>query len=114
MQEDLYCKVYVATELSRDELIKLVTTITDGEVSLRTINSPQLLIDVLSNDSFDKELMSNPGGFVYFPYFLEVEPTDEDSVELEKYKLTLKNLLVTLKGSGAQVVPSCDFENDLI
>jgi hypothetical protein len=112
MQEDLYCKMYVAIEKSRDELITLLPTLTGGEVSFRTIRSSQSLIDVVSNDDFDKELMRNPDGFVYFPYYLEIEPANENGADLDEYKSMLKNLLVSLKEFGAQVVPSCDFEDE--
>lgn len=113
MQEDLYCKVYVACDLNHDKLISLIGDLTNGEINIQTIESSPLIIDVMSNEDFDRALMGDQDGFVYFPYYLEIDSIDGESIDSQNYKSILNQLLRALRDHGAQTVPSCSYEDEL-
>src|SRR5690606_12348537 len=97
--------------LSKDALINLIAHVTGGLVHLRTVSSTRLEIDVVRNDEFDAVRKQNVNGFLFYPYYLDVEA--RSGVEREQYIDAVRELLQSLWRASADAVPACDFEDEL-
>ncbi|MCH8290755.1 1,4-dihydroxy-6-naphthoate synthase [Candidatus Poribacteria bacterium] len=112
MDNDLYCKIYVDTDMTHDQLVKTVARLLAGTVEMNTVAMSNCEIDVRKNEDFDdirrKEF---PDGFLYFRYYMDVEVLTgqqrESQVEL------ISNLLKHLWSLGFPAIASCDFEAEL-
>lgn len=105
----MYCKLFLDAEMSRDELGKLVTEFVEGEKDRCLIHSAVLEIFVNDNDFFDNAKIENSDdGFLYFPYFLDIEPQmDMEGVYIE----TIATLITRLWNHNIKAVAACDFED---
>ena len=75
MFADLYCKIYVNTSLTKQELLQRIANFMNGHVFLRTVETDLMGIDIVVNEDNDSKLMFHDGGFIYYPYYLEIDPT---------------------------------------
>ncbi|HEX6420544.1 MAG TPA: hypothetical protein VFZ77_18735 [Acidimicrobiales bacterium] len=108
---ELYCKVYVVAP-GLDELRDRVAAAVGGEVTIRTVEGDELLVDVLRNDEYDEaRAAGGEGDFLYFPFLLEVEPSDD--ADLDGFVRAVASLLDTLRATGYDFVTSADFEEML-
>ena len=82
-----------------------------GEVSLRSIESKTMEIDVMENDEYDKNKASQEDGFVYYPYYLEIDAVG--GINSSTYIETISSMLEELRNSCANAIASCDFEDRL-
>ena len=84
MNNDLYCKIYLDTALEIEELYLLINEWLAGELEpIRTIKTAWCEIDLRRNSEFDlKRLEKNPEDFIFWKYYLDVEPMDADENEL--------------------------------
>jgi hypothetical protein len=112
-EQDLYCKIYVNAQGPDDEVIKRIAEFTAGQVFLRTITTPLMLLDVIANDDADQVSASTPKGFVYFPYYLEIDPPEDREVDAAEYIGAIQRLLDMLRASYGKAVAACDFEDQL-
>lgn len=110
---DNYCKVYVDTHVPKSDLIRLIQSALAGNPEGRaTIRTSSCVIDVEDNDDFSAEKQSDPAnGFLYFRYYLDIEPVE--NVGRERYVAVLSVLLDNLREKGCKAVPACDFEDAL-
>jgi hypothetical protein len=107
-----YCKTYLDTDLSKGEVLGLMRAILSGQLESRaTIRTASCVIDVEENDQFDEAMRSQPDGFLYYRYFLDIEPGE--GVSRESYVQALSDLLRGLRKHGCKAVPACDFEDEL-
>jgi hypothetical protein len=108
-----YCKIYLDVALAKDEVVRLVREITGGESEGRaSVRTSTGVIDVEDNNDFDHEMRRDPAtGFLYFRYYLDVEPLR--GVGHLSYVEFLSHLLRGLRREAAKVVPACDFEHEL-
>lgn len=113
MEQDLYCKVYIDSSLESSDLLTSIADVIKGNISLRTISNDLLEVSVFSNKDHDKVRSGELDGFVFYPYYLEIEPVDEDTVSGKVYKMSIDNLLKALWDMGADAVAACDFEDEL-
>lgn len=113
MEEDLYCKVYVDSRNEGGDLLAFIAGTVKGNISLRTVGNDLFEVAVFKNEDYDKNRTTEVGGFVFFPYYLEIEPVDESAVSSEEYKSLIGDLLEALWGTGADAVAACDFEDEL-
>jgi hypothetical protein len=113
MEQDLYCKVYVDSNLESSDFLASIADVIKGNVSLRTVSNDLLEVSVFSNKDYDRIRSGEVDGFVFYPYYLEIEPIDEVTVNSEVYKMSIDNLLKVLWGMGADAVAACDFEDEL-
>ncbi len=111
MEEDLYCKIYVDSSCSKIELVDQISNMVQGEVSLRSIESKTMEIDVLANDDFNKDKASQKDGFVYYPYYLEIDAVE--GADSSAYIEAISNMLKELQSSCTNAIASCDFEDEL-
>lgn len=111
MEQDLYCEIYIDSSRSKAELLEHISNMVQGEISLRTIESKAMEIDVMENDDYDKDKTSQEDGFVYYPYYLEIDAVEgtNSSVYIE----AISNMLKELQNSCANAIASCDFEDEL-
>lgn len=109
MNNDLYCKIYLDTALEIEELYLLINELLAGELEpIRTIKTAWCEIDLRRNSEFDlKCLEKKPEDFIFWKYYLDVEPMDADENE---YIKGISDLIIKLKGKEVKAVPSCDFE----
>jgi len=112
VEEDLYCKIYVDSSRSKAELLDHISNMVQGEVSLRTIESKTMEIDVMENDEYDKDKASQEDGFVYYPYYLEIDAVE--GTNSSAYIETISNMLRELRSSCTNAIASCDFEDKLM
>ena len=111
--DDLYCKLYVDTDLEIEQLKDKITSIVSGEKQLfRTIVTTYGEIDVNKNEDFDDEKRELvPDGFIYSKYYLDIEPKED--IGQQDYISSIGDLLKSLWGSGLKSVAACDFEEEL-
>lgn len=111
--EDLYCKVFINTIQSIKELTEKISVCLHLEHDkFFSIEGDYFSVDVIKNKEFDEEKSKEfPDGFLYFPYFLDIDTSDCN--KSSDYKKEIRKLLVFLWKEGYQVVASCDFENEL-
>lgn len=112
MNNDLYCKIYLDTALEIEELYLLINELLSGELEpIRTIKTAWCEIDLRRNSEFDlKHLEKNLEDFIFWKYYLDVEPMDTDEKE---YIKGISDLIIKLKGKEVKAVPSCDFEEEI-
>lgn len=108
---NLYCKVFVDTDLDRGKLLGLVVRLTSGSVDRWTVVSDWGEIDIGKNPDFESmQRQEDPDGFLYYRFCLDIEPTHDGG---EQYVNSVGLLLEGLWGANCKVVASCDFEDEL-
>jgi len=111
MSPDLYCKVYIDGNVSHASLITLISMLLDGKVERRSVSSTYFVADVFVNKH--AKFIAEPNDFVEWPFYLEIEPDNAQTIDPQLYLNSLASLLSALNAKGLKVVPSCDFENEL-
>ncbi len=108
----MYCKIYVDSKADKGQLLDLIASINSGSINMRTVSSPELQVDLVVNEDFDeKRTKQNGDQFLFYRYYLDVEPTE--SVRRERYVESVGKLLERLWQSGCKAVAACDFESEL-
>jgi hypothetical protein len=109
---DLYCKLFVETQLDRAALVRFVAQTVTGTENRSTIVSPWSEVDVRNNDDYDEDRAADPhDGFLFYRYYLDIEPVED--ADPGEYILSIAQLLEALWKSGAKAVAACDFEEEL-
>ncbi|MBD5491087.1 MAG: 1,4-dihydroxy-6-naphthoate synthase [Lachnospiraceae bacterium] len=113
MYNNLYCKVYLNTELEIEELYQYINSRVLGELEpIRTIKTNWGELDLRRNSDFDfRRLRDNPEDFVFWQYYLDIEPMD--GINELNYIGYISKLLDELSSLNIKSVASCDFEQDL-
>lgn len=115
MSEDLGCTVYINSDKTRDELVLAIAKIAGGSIRRRTVELPFMEIDVIESDDFDERQMeSRYNGFLFFPYYLEIEPPQDVIIDSKEYKQLLERLMLMVFEFGGSAVPMCDYEDELL
>ncbi|QAA33369.1 1,4-dihydroxy-6-naphthoate synthase [Clostridium manihotivorum] len=110
--DNLYCKIYVDTDKSIQDIINVILSVVSGQVRRKGVYSTNLEIDIRYNKEYDElERLGVEDGFLYYKYYLEIEPNE--NAAQKKYILSVSQLLEGLWGVGYKAVASCDFEVDL-
>jgi len=108
--DNLYCKMFIDINCNKEELIDKIAEITNGEKKLfRTIETSFSEIDVNENDDYYSK--ENDGSFLYYKFFLDIEPNllAGDG----EYISHLSNMIQYFLAQKIKVIPSCDFEDEL-
>lgn len=110
---DLYCTIYVDTDMGHPGFVIMISDFLDGEIFLRNIDSEYLSISVMKNEDYDSEKKeaAESGAFVFYRYYLEVDPSE--GVDYQTFVKQVKLLVNFLRSKGFRTVPSCDFEDEL-
>ncbi|MCG8362981.1 MAG: hypothetical protein MJA27_06560 [Pseudanabaenales cyanobacterium] len=113
MFDELYCKTYVKTELSKQELLDRIANIVDGQVNIRTIEAEIMAIDLVENEDYDAEKLNETDGFIYYPFYLEIDPVIKPSLSRQSYISGISHLLEGLWNELEDAVAACEFEDQL-
>jgi hypothetical protein len=109
---NIYCKIYVESDLDKAELLQLLARLANGSVHLRTVAAPECEIDVVTNEDFSEARNAQgPDQFLFYPYYLDMEPTP--TTTRAHFIGCVGELLEGLWRSGCKAVAACDFESDL-
>jgi hypothetical protein len=109
MQEDLYCKVYVAGAPDIAALKATLADVAKAGFERRTVRTRFLEIDVFDQS---RHMSADPGDdFVRWPAYLEIFAADE--VSFDDFLAALGAMLNSLRERGLRVVASCEFESEL-
>lgn len=114
MNDDLFCKIYVNTTLLRADLITLIAERFNADVRRRSLYFEDIGIDVFENQEADKLKIYNENGFLFYPYYMDIEPEDEVNLDRNGYVDKVRELIALLKSHSCEVVAACDFEEILI
>ncbi|WGM48238.1 hypothetical protein KOAAANKH_03134 [Brevundimonas sp. NIBR10] len=110
MSSDPYCKVYLTgpkREASRTAMQAALITAVGGRFENRTLRTDGLLIDLITNTDGRGET-----DFIGWPFYLEIT-AEAGHADAEPFVASIRRLLGGLRGQAIQVVPSCDFEDQL-
>ena len=112
MYNNLYCKVFIDTNLSYEELFLKVMTYTEGKKeSFRYILTDWCDIFIQKNKEYSEEqYLKNTDDFIYWKYYLDMEPI---SIKEAEYIRKVADLLTYLRQYCDGVVAACDFEEEL-
>ena len=113
MFDDLYCKIYLDTSLSKENLLQHIANFVKGDVFLRTVENNLMGIAVVVNEDCDSKLKLKKGGFIYYPYYLEIDPTDAGEENHHIYITSISELLKFLWRICTDAIPACDYEQQL-
>ncbi len=102
-----YCKLYIETDRSFDELKLTISRILNSPLEGRTVRTCSMLVDCFKNNA----RRDQGEGFLYWPYYLEVEAV-ANSMGAE-FVRNIQSLIDSLKLEAMRIVPSCDFEDRL-
>jgi hypothetical protein len=108
---NLYCKIFLDADASYDDLVAQLQQIIGGVREYHSLSTDLCTVDVRRNDDFDRSRKSGADGFLYYRYFLDVEPTQP--IQRERYVSFIKNILSRLRDRGTKCVAACDFEDEL-
>lgn len=112
MYDDLYCKVFVDTKLDYEEVFSRVMNYVDGKKeSFSYIVTDWCDMFIQRNKEYTEEqYLKDTGNFIYWRYYIDIEPTVTDEVV---YIEKIKDLIKYLRKYCDNVVAACDFENEL-
>jgi hypothetical protein len=109
---DLYCKVFIDAGCEHEELVQRLAGLIGGTTDGRWISTAWGNFHVVRNVAFDDDRRdAEQDGFLYFRYFLDIEPSAE--VDQNGYITQIGTLLASLWHSGIPAVAACDFEDKL-
>lgn len=110
--ENLYCQMFVDANVDVDEFEDVLSYLLGLSGDMMSIKSKILNIYIVMNDEFDSfKVASGPDAFLYYPYYLEVDPAP--GVARDVYIGKVAQLLTSLRTRGWRAVPACDFEHEL-
>lgn len=104
----LYCKLFLRTSRTFEDLFLSLLRTTKGEAHGRRVKTGLMTIDLVLNEDYDDRLPENE---TRWRYYLDVNP--QSGVESNSYKEALKHLLLALRSESVPVVAACDFEDEL-
>ncbi|KKD39168.1 hypothetical protein [Limnoraphis robusta] len=110
--ESLYCQIFLNTELNKSDIIKGLENLLNTKSTGNVIALESVEIELRDNESFEQKLCKEATNrFLYFPYYIEVDPfpeqTQENQIDL------VSKILEYSWSSGFEVVASCDYEEQL-
>lgn len=115
ISDDLYCKIFVDSDISREDLTTRIANLLSAFTDVRTICTPICEIDVLDNDDFDERSRKQLNDvFLYYRYHLEIFPVVNTHRDIRDiYVQTISQILNYLWNSSFDAVAACDFEDEL-
>lgn len=107
MIQELYCKLFIASHESIEQLGALINMYLKGEKQgLHSFRTPLLEFDLRKN----KEYLPDSESFLHWPYYADIETwIDEEQFYMEH----IRGMITFLRSQGIPVVPACNFEDFL-
>ena len=111
MYDDLYCKVFIDTNLSYEELFSRIMNYVDGKKeSFSYVVADWCDMFIQKNKEYNVEqYILDSTDFVYWKYYLDIEPQNIDECQ---YIKKIANLLSYLRKYCKGVVIACNFEDE--
>lgn len=110
MYDELYCKVYINTDNTRDELSVIISRYLNTNVNkFYYINGKTFESNILENKDYKTDNILDD--FLYYKFIIEIEPIEESNEN--EYISEIGNLLEYLWSNKFKAIASCDFEEDL-
>ena len=109
-KHEYYCKIFVNKDIEQNELEILIDRLVKKEKQIR----PWMLddIDININKASKHPLGKvDEGNFLYWKFFLDVEPTENSS--RKEYIDGIAIIMHDLRHNGFQVIAACSFEDEL-
>lgn len=111
-QMNLFCKIFVDIDISKEELVQRIADCTSGKNERWSVRTNWGEIDVVNNEDFDEtRRLQAPDGFLFYRFYLEMEP--EEYVPEETYIKSVGTLLGDLWEWNVKAIAACDFEKSL-
>lgn len=112
MVNSLYCKLFIDSDKSVEELENIICLILGGKIHpIRTIEIKEAAFDLRINKEFDlKKGKNKDDGFLYWKYFLDIEPIKTSKID---YINIVRDLMNQLKKQSIDSIAACDFEDRL-
>lgn len=107
MALDLYCTVYLDGPKTKSAMREALVAALGGEFEGRRLQFGALAVDLFENSS-----RGEGEGFLYWPFYLEIE-ADPEPLEDASFVAAIRNLLGRLKARAVQTTTACDFEDQL-
>lgn len=107
MADHDYCKIYVDSDRSFNNLKSTISEFLGSPVEGRTIEGRFMAVDCFENNA-----SGEGNGFLYWPYYLEIEISE--SANAKDFVIEIQSLINGLKLEEMKLTPSCDFEDELI
>lgn len=109
---NLFCKVFVDCELDKARLSEFIISKLEGRVDAWEIFTNSSVMSICINKDSNKKMSNDPvDGFLFYPYYLEIEPVN--GVDQRDYISNITRLLQSLWEAGFCAVSACDFEDEL-
>lgn len=112
MYNDLYCKVFIDTNLSYEELFSRIMNYIGGKKeSFSYVVTDWCDMFIQKNKEYNiEQYILDSTDFLYWKYYLDIEPQNIDECE---YIKNIANLLSYLREYCKGVVIACDFEDEV-
>lgn len=112
MYNDLYCKVFVDTDMDYEKLFALLINFINGKKeAVNYIITEWCDISVQKNKEYNVEqYLLDSTDFLYWKYYLDIEP---HNIEESQYIENIANLLSYLRRCCKNVIITCDFEDEV-
>ena len=119
--DDLYCKLFVNWNTNRNNwyedernLTNFIKDKMDGNLDGGEIITKYCAIYVNKNVEFDKNkiLEEEEDSFLYYPYFLDIEPLNSE-INQNDYIKEIKTLLSNFWENKIDAIAACHFEEQL-
>lgn len=111
-EERLYCKMFVQSDASRDELIEYLRAVTRGTIDRWTILNSTMEMDVRRNeDARSPRTGPKQDEFLYYRFYIDIEPSPD--AKRSEYIHGIGVVLEQLWSRGMKAVAACDFEAEL-
>lgn len=112
MYENLYCKVFIDTNLSYEELFLMIMHYVGGKKeSFSYIVTDWCDMSIQKNKEYNiEQYILDSADFLYWKYYLDIEPQNIDECQ---YIKNIANLLSYLREYCKGVVIACDFEDEV-
>ena len=110
----MYSKVFVQGPRSREELAQVLQAGLGASLERRTLTlTDGAELDVRLNDDADPEKTAGEDGFLYFPYYLDVqdERSDDEPDADAPLLATVRQILAVLSAAGFIHVVAAAFED---
>ena len=112
MYDNLFCKIFIDADMEYEKLFTMIKDYIRGEKeAISYISTDWSNISVQKNKEYDmNKYLLNPNDFLYWKYYLDMEPKNVDE---KIYIREIAGLLSGLREQGICAIAACDFENEL-
>ncbi|WP_227271267.1 hypothetical protein [Roseobacter weihaiensis] len=108
---DLTCRLYIDYWDEFEALAESATELLAGTRSGRSIIASAMELDLEVSLDVNPGRQNEEDGFLFYPYGAFIEPNG--TAKPDKHISDLSQLVIGLRGKGAKVVASCDFEDEI-